>query len=101
MKTANILNASGVGMEHKMTSKDDCPFNIKVIDTESLKDITDDVSNFEFQEGMFGFKYSLVVNGKKIPLREKIELSTNKTYSVKMTDTQGNEIHRILQEKEN
>ena len=74
-------------------------YEMRVIDTESLEDITNSVDHLNFQEGISGSMYSFIINGKPISLIPTRCPVRNKVYAVKISDSLGNYVHRMLEVK--
>ena len=80
--------------------KDKGKIQIRVINTNSLDDITEDLEKFEFvTDHMNRECCSMTVHGKDYSLVPTRIHPKNNVYSIKMTDDQGNELHRMMEVK--
>jgi len=75
----------------------DNSFKFTVIDTDSLDDVTDDVEKFEITETHKQTKAQIWISGKHLRLRLRNKHSENKVYSIKVTDSQGYVMHRMME----
>ena len=80
-----------------MTKNKESSYDLSVIDTDSLDDVTNNVDWFEFKESKSRYYAWIIVNGKKSGLLQKREPPRNKVFAIKITDEKQNEIFRMME----
>ena len=80
-----------------MTKNKESSYDLSVIDTESLDDITNNVDWFELKESKLRYYAWITIAGKKSGLLQKREFPRNKVFAIKITDEKQNEIFRMME----
>ncbi len=80
-----------------MTKNKESSYDLSVIDTESLDDITNNVDWFELKESKLRYYAWITIAGKKSGLLQKRKFPRNKVFAIKITDEKQNEIFRMME----